>query len=254
MLGTEVDTDRLEGETAPGRAICLLEFEPFVPVREKLTSRRSTYRSHVGSRQMNRPGGPLSSIEQREPQTAAQLLPFLYDELRRLAARKLAHEPRGQTLQATALVHEAYLRLVGPDENHLWDGRRHFFAAAAEAMRRILVERARGKATLKRGGDVVRLELEQVAPVTNDPGEEILALNDALNQLEENDAQAARLVELRYFAGLTHQQAAEVLGISRGLRTGCGSWRRPGSTRNSASHSREQSFRSPACNPALVHA
>ena len=159
---TEVQYDsRVERfSTRPGDSAC---FESSRSPRSETVDIESVfYRNRVGIRQMNKPGEPRSLIEERNPQAAAQLLPYLYDELRWLAARKLAHEPRGQTLQATALVHEAYLRLVGPDKNHLWDGRRHFFAAAAEAMRRILVERARGKATLKRGGDVVRLELDQV--------------------------------------------------------------------------------------------
>jgi RNA polymerase sigma factor (TIGR02999 family) len=162
----------------------------------------------------------LSAIETGDPHAADQLLPLVYDELRRLAAHKLAHEAPGQTLDATALVHDAYLRLVGSGEastsrDQHWDSRGHFFAAAAEAMRRILVERARHKAALKHGGKRQRLDLEQIEAARDDRSHELLALDDALARLEQHDAQAARLVKLRYFAGLTHQQAAEALGISR---------------------------------------
>jgi RNA polymerase sigma factor (TIGR02999 family) len=158
----------------------------------------------------------LNAAQRGDPHAASQLLPLVYDELRRLAAQKLAHEKQGQTLQPTALVHEAYLRLVGNDHGtQPWDGRGHFFAAAAEAMRRILVERARAKATLKRGGKGHRLDLDQVELACNDRAHELLALDEALAELERHDAQAAQLVKLRYYAGLTHQQAAEALGISR---------------------------------------
>jgi RNA polymerase sigma factor (TIGR02999 family) len=150
-----------------------------------------------------------------DPRAAEELLPLVYDELRKLAAARLANEAPGQTLQSTALVHEAYLRLVGGAQPADWDGRGHFFAAAAEAMRRILIDRARGKATAKRGGNLRRIDVEQAA--TSDDGREaeLLALDDALTELERHDPQAARLVKLRYFAGLSHQEAAAALGIGR---------------------------------------
>jgi len=157
----------------------------------------------------------LSAIDQGDPHAADQLLPLVYAELRRLAAQKLAQEKPGQTLEATALVHEAYLRLVGTGEAQNWDSRGHFFAAAAEAMRRILVERARHKATLRCGGKRQRLDLDQIEPARDDRSQELLALDEALQQLERHDAQAAQLVKLRYFGGLTHQQAAQALGSSR---------------------------------------
>jgi RNA polymerase sigma factor (TIGR02999 family) len=156
----------------------------------------------------------LESIEQGDPQAASQLLPLVYGELRRLAAQTLAREKPGQTLDATALVHEAYLRLVRGEQEQRWDGRRHFFAAAAEAMRRIRVENARRKASLKRGGGLVRRELDQVQPVAPEPGEDLLALDEALNKFAATDRTAAELVQLRYFTGLTLPQAAEILGIS----------------------------------------
>jgi RNA polymerase sigma factor (TIGR02999 family) len=156
----------------------------------------------------------LSAIEQGDPRAAEQLLPLVYDELRKLAARRLAHEKPGQTLQATALVHEAYLRLVGADPARTWDGRGHFFAAAAEAMRRILVEHARRKQTRKRGGDQRRADLDVDILVAPEPKMDLLALDAALDRLARRDPQKARLVELRYFAGLTGDQAAAVLGIS----------------------------------------
>jgi RNA polymerase sigma factor (TIGR02999 family) len=154
----------------------------------------------------------LQAIESGDPLAAEQLLPLVYDELRKLAAARMAEEKPGQTLQATALVHEAYLRLVGSAEPRGYRDRRHFFAAAAGAMRRILIDQARRKLTDKRGGGRKRLQLEGLAaPV---PDEELLALNDALDQLAAEDPVKARLVELRYFAGLTSDQAADVLGIS----------------------------------------
>jgi RNA polymerase sigma factor (TIGR02999 family) len=156
----------------------------------------------------------LSAIEQGDPRAAEQLLPLVYDELRKLAALRLAHEKPGQTLQATALVHEAYLRLVDSDPARTWDGRGHFFAAAAEAMRRILVENARRKGTRKHGGDQRRADLDLDALVAPGPEMDLLALDAALDRLAERDPQKARLVELRYFAGLTGDQAAAVLGIS----------------------------------------
>jgi RNA polymerase sigma factor (TIGR02999 family) len=156
----------------------------------------------------------LSAIERGDPEAAEKLLPFVYDELRNLAAQRLTHEKSGQTLQATALVHEAYLRLVG-GERIQWNGRGHFFGAAAEAMRRILIDRARQKATAKKGGELRRIDIEQVAVSDDGRGAELLALDDALSEFERHDPQAARLVKLRYFAGLSHQQAAEALGIGR---------------------------------------
>jgi RNA polymerase sigma factor (TIGR02999 family) len=157
----------------------------------------------------------LNAIDQGDPRAPGQLLPLVYDELRRLAAHKLAQEKPGQTLQPTALVHEAYLRLVGKGDEPLWDGRGHFFAAAAEAMRRILVENARRKHRLKRGGDRQRLDLEQVEAVSGAPSDDLLALDEALNQFAAEDGQKAELVKLRYFAGLSVEEAALCLGISR---------------------------------------
>ena len=156
----------------------------------------------------------LSAIEQGDPRAAEQLLPLVYDELRKLAAQKLAQESPGQTLQATALVHEAYLRLVDVENAQRWNSRGHFFAAAAEAMRRILVENVRQKRSLKRGGDRVRIELDEVEPALQASDDEFLALHEALEKLEATGKRKAELVKLRFFAGLTNQQAAEVLGIS----------------------------------------
>ena len=157
----------------------------------------------------------LGEMERGDPQAAEQLLPLVYDELRRLAAQKMALESPGQTLQGTALVHEAYVRLVNQEEAQRWDSRGHFFAAAAEAMRRILVEEVRRKASLKRGGTVRRIDLDDLTMATSDASDDLLALNEALDELERHDVTAAKLVKLRYFVGLTHQQAAEVLGIGR---------------------------------------
>lgn len=154
----------------------------------------------------------LSEIEQGEPGAAERLLPLVYQELRRLAAAKLSNEKPGQTLQATALVHEAYLRLVGNDDAPQWNGRRHFFAAAAESMRRILIDNARRRRTQKRGDGWQRQELESVA--APEPDEELLALDEALEKLAAKEPLKAKLVELRYFVGLTGDEAAEVLGIS----------------------------------------
>jgi RNA polymerase sigma factor (TIGR02999 family) len=156
----------------------------------------------------------LSQIESGDPQAADQLLPLVYEELRKLAAARLAQEKPGQTLQATALVHEAYLRLVGGDNIQQWDGRGHFFAAAAEAMRRILVDEARQKNSLKAGGGRHRVDLEEVELNVGAPPDDLLALNDALQKLEQIDKVKAELVKLRFFAGLTIPQAAEVLGVS----------------------------------------
>jgi RNA polymerase sigma factor (TIGR02999 family) len=156
----------------------------------------------------------LSAIEQGDPNSAGQLLPLIYDELRKLAAQKLAGERPGQTLQATALVHDAYLRLVGNDAAKGWSGRGHFFAAAATAMRRILIERARQKGRQIHGGDRQRRELHPDIVAATEPDEDLLALDTALGKLAERDPVKARLVELRYFAGLTGEEAAEILGIS----------------------------------------
>jgi RNA polymerase sigma factor (TIGR02999 family) len=156
----------------------------------------------------------LSAIEQGDPHAAADLLPLVYDELRKLATQKLAREPAGQTLQATALVHEAYLRLVGTGAARGWSGRGHFFAAAATAMRRILIERARQKRRQIHGGARQRRELHPDIAAAPEPDEDLLALDAALAKLGERDPVKARLVELRYFAGLTGEEAAEILGIS----------------------------------------
>ena len=185
----------------------------------------------------------LSSIEHGDPYAAEQLLPLVYEELRKLAAQKLAQERPGQTLQATALVHEAYLRIVASPQSPLsqetteklslrentgrgsassgsskkqvhWDSRGHFLAAAAEAMRRILVDRAREKCSLKRGGDYARQPLDEAKLIAPEVGEELLALDEALERLAAKDSEAATLVKLRFFAGLSSQEAAETLGIS----------------------------------------
>jgi len=157
----------------------------------------------------------LSAIEQGDPSAAEQLLPLVYEELRHLAAAKLAQERPGQTLEATALVHEAYLRLVDTDKAKQWNSRGHFFAAAAEAMRRILIDRARHKATAKRGGELRRIDLDHASSVDDGREAELLALDEALIEFERHDRQAAGLVKLRYFVGLSHQEAAEALGIGR---------------------------------------
>ena len=156
----------------------------------------------------------LNAIERGDTKAADELLPLVYEELRLLAAQKLSHEPPGQTLQATALVHEAYLRLVG-NEPQDWTGRGHFFAAAAEAMRRVLVDNARRKQARKHGGDRQRLPLEATDVATRATPEEIVALDDALTALAQEDPQAAQIVKLRLFAGLSMDQAAEAIGVSR---------------------------------------
>jgi RNA polymerase sigma factor (TIGR02999 family) len=157
----------------------------------------------------------LSAIEQGEPNAAEQLLPLVYDELRRLATAKMAREKPGQTLQATALVHEAYLRLVDGDQARHWNSRGHFFAAAAEAMRRILLDRAREKRRLKRGGGGHRVDFDLGKIPDETPDDDLLALDEALEQLESNDPVGARLVKLRFFAGLGQGEAAEALGLPR---------------------------------------
>jgi RNA polymerase sigma factor (TIGR02999 family) len=156
----------------------------------------------------------LSGIEAGDPHAAEQLLPLVYDELRKLAAQKLAQEKPGQTLQATALVHESYLRLVGGDQDQHWDSRGHFFAAAAEAMRRILVDGARSKESRKRGAGRKRHPLDEASLIAPPVDEDILAVNEAMDQLAATDREAAELVKLRFFAGFTAEQAAEALGIS----------------------------------------
>jgi RNA polymerase sigma factor (TIGR02999 family) len=157
----------------------------------------------------------LSALAQGDAQAADRLLPLVYDELRRLAARQLAHEAPGQTLDATALVHEAYLRLVGADPDRPWEGRSHFFAAAAEAMRRILVDRARHKRARKRGGPARRFELSEADRVVVPDPDALLAVDEALTLLAAEDAQAADLARLRLFAGLSVEEAAAALGMSR---------------------------------------
>ncbi len=155
----------------------------------------------------------LTALQPGDPSAAAQLLPLVYEELRRLAAHRLEHESPGQTLQPTALVHEAYLRLTG-DTAVRWEGRNHFFAAAAEAMRRILVESARRKRCRKRGGGMVRRPLEEAQLLIPEPREDLIALDEALTQLAKTDRAAAELVQLRYFGGLPMAEAAAVLGVS----------------------------------------
>jgi RNA polymerase sigma factor (TIGR02999 family) len=164
----------------------------------------------------------LAAIEEGDPHAAAQLLPLVYDELRKLAAQKMAQEKPGQTLQATALVHEAYLRLVGSDQDQHWDSRGHFFAAAAEAMRRILLNRARDRKRLKRGGELRRVDLDQVEIALDTDDEQLISIDEALAQLADEDPGAAQLVNLRFFAGLTLKEAADSLGLA--LRTAERQW------------------------------
>jgi RNA polymerase sigma factor (TIGR02999 family) len=156
-----------------------------------------------------------AAIEQGDPQAAELLLPLVYDALRELASRRLGREAPGQTLQATALVHEAYLRLVGGDPGRRWDGRGHFFAAAAEAMRRILVDRARDRRRLKRGGGRERVDLDLGSVPLDGSGDDLIDLDEALTDLSREDPLCARMVALRFFAGLSQAEAAEVLGLAR---------------------------------------
>jgi RNA polymerase sigma factor (TIGR02999 family) len=156
----------------------------------------------------------LNAIEQGDPHAAAELLPLVYDELRKLAAAHLADEKPGQTLQPTALVHEAYVRLVGPDLDQHWGGRAHFFAAAAEAMRRILLDAARRKGRRKRGGGMGRRDLDGIDPAAPESSDDLLALDEALVQLAVADPQAAEFVRLRFYAGLPIPEVARILGIS----------------------------------------
>jgi RNA polymerase sigma factor (TIGR02999 family) len=158
---------------------------------------------------------PTPAAEQGDPQAAERLLPLVYDELRTLASRRLGREAPGQSLQATALVHEAYLRLVGGDPGRRWGGRAHFFAAAAEAMRRILIDRARDRRRLKRGGGRGRVDLDLGSVPLDAPGDDLIDLDEALTELAREDPLCARLVALRFFAGLTQAEAAEALGLAR---------------------------------------
>ena len=155
----------------------------------------------------------LNSIEEGDARAADQLLPLVYGELRRLAAQKMAREAPGHTLQPTALVHEAWLRLAG-EQNQQWDSRGHFFSAASEAMRRILIEHARSKNAVKRGADFERVKFESIDAAVLAEGEEFLLLNDALEKLEREDPDAAQVVKLRFFAGLTNEEAGQVLGVT----------------------------------------
>jgi RNA polymerase sigma factor (TIGR02999 family) len=157
----------------------------------------------------------ISAVEQGDPQAAERLLPLVYDALRRLASRRLEREAPGQTLEATALVHEAYMRLIGGDPGRRWDGRGHFFAAVAEAMRRVLVDRARDRRRLKRGGAWGRVDLDLGSVPVDGPGDDLIDLDEALTDLGREDPLCARLVALRFFAGLTQADAAEVLGLAR---------------------------------------
>ncbi len=157
----------------------------------------------------------LSRIESGDPRAVEQLLPLVYNELRRLAAHRIAQEKPGQTLQATALVHEAYIRLVATDNVQNWDSRGHFFAAAAEAMRRILVENARRKGRKKRGGEAQRVEFDESNLATTLPDDRLLAVDEALNRLAEEDPQAAELVKLRFFGGFSIAEAGKIVGLSR---------------------------------------
>lgn len=163
---------------------------------------------------MNEATRILHAIENGDARAANELLPMVYQELRRLAAHKMACEASAHTLQPTALVHEAYLRLVGPGQSQHWDGRGHFFAAAAEAMRRILVDRAREKKALKRGGDLQRVDLEGLELPSPMPDDELLALDEALDRLATVDTRAAQMVKLCFFIGLTQEEAARELGVS----------------------------------------
>jgi RNA polymerase sigma factor (TIGR02999 family) len=169
---------------------------------------------------------PSESTSIGQPKSARELLPLVYDELRTLAAQRMAQESPGQTLQATALVHEAYLRLVGAHPDQKWDGRGHFFAAAAEAMRRILVDQARRRHRLKRGGDRARVDLDAAEPAIPDTDDDVLALDEALQKLAQTDKVKAELVQLRVFGGLTLAQAAEILDLSTSTADRCWAYAR----------------------------
>jgi RNA polymerase sigma factor (TIGR02999 family) len=157
----------------------------------------------------------LDAVAMGDPHAAEQLLPLIYEELRKLAAHRMAQEAPGQTLQPTALVHEAYLRLVDAEKPVRWENRAHFFAAAAEAMRRILIEEARRKGRTKRGGDRKRVDLDQVDVVSISGPDELLLIDEAISKLEAQDPQAAQLVRLRFFAGMSVEEAAEMAGLAR---------------------------------------
>jgi RNA polymerase sigma factor (TIGR02999 family) len=172
--------------------------------------------SHATEPKLSQVTRILSAIELGDRRAADQLLPLVYDELRKLAAQKMGWEAPGHTFQPTALVHEAYLRLVNVETPQNWNGRGHFFAAAAEAMRRILVDQARRKHAVKHGGGRVRLNLSHALASPDAPSDDLVALDEALGRLERHDPDAARLVKLRYFAGMSHQDAAAAMGISRG--------------------------------------
>jgi RNA polymerase sigma factor (TIGR02999 family) len=156
----------------------------------------------------------LERVEQGDPKAADELLPLVYEELRKLAAAKMAQEKPGQTLQATALVHEAWMRLVGTEERKTWNGRGHFFGAAAEAMRRILVDRARQKGRIRHGGELERVDLDHVNIATDDSDETVLAMNEALEALARESPQKAEIVKLHYFTGLEYPEIAQALGVS----------------------------------------
>lgn len=157
----------------------------------------------------------LSEIEDGDGQAAERLLPLVYDELRKLAAARMSQENPGQTLQATALVHEAYIRLVDRENAQNWDGRAHFFVAAAEAMRRILIDRARDKGRMKRGGDVQRIPLDRIEIAAETPDDDLLALNEAIERLSEENPECASVVKMRFFVGLSAEEAARALGIAK---------------------------------------
>lgn len=157
----------------------------------------------------------LSAIEDGDAQAAEQLLPLVYEELRKLAAAKMAQEKPGQTLQATALVHEAYVRLVGGNGTEHWDSRGHFFVAAAEAMRRILVNRARDKGRMKRGGELRRIDLDKIDIAVETPDDDLLALNEAVERLAQENRECANVVKMRFFAGLSAEEAATAIGIAK---------------------------------------